>query len=439
MIALFLKSFAVPTLLILLLAVLRAALGKKIPRRLFCILWQAAVLRLLIPVSFGLPVLPPEELELVQTQTAAVTEFHVLPWKWETLFTFIYILGIVFLALRFCTEHMRTMNRCKFSLPLSVRAGEIKSRIGLKRNVDIRTCEETPTPFTYGIFRPVVILPKGLEGESVRHILAHELVHVRRLDVLWKLLFAIALCIHWVNPAVWLLYLISERDMELTCDDEAVEKLLLSPSAYAMTLISMEERLLDPGAAAFGKKPVRERVERLIGGVSRPAMGAAAGFAAVIIAAAFFTTIEHMPPRVVYVTVNEQTAEATDNIPMTENYIAGESSKVYETDSSGSIAAEYDTALEEAVYTFIVTRDASGSYEAAELAEDTFWEEASYTAADGTYITRSYSFSVMPDDIARTEPEYRISVADADYRDNAASDTVLYVNDYVMVVTADSE
>jgi beta-lactamase regulating signal transducer with metallopeptidase domain len=100
-------------------------------------------------------------------------------------------------------------------------------------------------PLTYGIWRPVILLPKIISSKDewrLKYILAHELVHIKRFDTLRKWLLAAALCIHWFNPLVWAMYVLANRDIELACDEAVVRAFgQTSRSQYALALIGMEE------------------------------------------------------------------------------------------------------------------------------------------------------------------------------------------------------
>ena len=74
------------------------------------------------------------------------------------------------------------------------------------------------------------------------YVLEHELVHIRRLDALWKPLLALTACVHWFNPLAWAMYVLANRDMELRCDEAVIRRFGAdSRSAYALALLSMEE------------------------------------------------------------------------------------------------------------------------------------------------------------------------------------------------------
>lgn len=88
----------------------------------------------------------------------------------------------------------------------------------------LRQSDQISTPLTYGVLRPVILMPKNTDWDitlHIQYILSHEHVHICRFDALMKLVAALVLCIHWFNPFVWVLYFLYNRDLELTCDESA--------------------------------------------------------------------------------------------------------------------------------------------------------------------------------------------------------------------------
>lgn len=78
-----------------------------------------------------------------------------------------------------------------------------------------------------------------------------------------KLIMIAAVCVHWFNPLVWVMYLLFNRDIELACDEQVVRRCgQTSRSAYAMALISMEETRSGPSLLCnnFSKNAIEERV-----------------------------------------------------------------------------------------------------------------------------------------------------------------------------------
>lgn len=136
----------------------------------------------------------------------------------------------------------------------------------LRRKMSIRQSDRIISPLSYGILHPVILMPKTTDWSDTRqlwYILEHEYIHIQRFDVLTKLVMAAALCIHWFNPFVWVMYLLFNRDIELSCDETVIRRFGENTrSAYAMTLISMEEKKsgLSPLYNSFSKNAIEERI-----------------------------------------------------------------------------------------------------------------------------------------------------------------------------------
>ena len=74
-------------------------------------------------------------------------------------------------------------------------------------------------------------------------VLTHEMAHIRRFDALSKLLLAVAACLHWFNPLVWVMLVLANRDLELSCDAAVVRLYGAEARApYARTLLELEAR-----------------------------------------------------------------------------------------------------------------------------------------------------------------------------------------------------
>ena len=140
----------------------------------------------------------------------------------------------------------------------------------LRRPLAIRQCDRISTPLTYGLLRPVILVPKSADWsdeEAMSYVLTHEYVHVRRLDGAAKLVLAAALCLHWWNPLVWVMYVLANRDLELSCDEAVVREFGVETRAvYARTLIRMEENRSHriPLVSHFSKNAIEERIRAIM-------------------------------------------------------------------------------------------------------------------------------------------------------------------------------
>ena len=100
------------------------------------------------------------------------------------------------------------------------------------------------SPLTFGVLRPDILVPKKTDWTdetALRYVLEHEFVHIQRFDVLSKLLLIAAVCVHRFNPLVWVMYVLANRDLELSCDETVLRRFGGDiRAAYARVLIRME-------------------------------------------------------------------------------------------------------------------------------------------------------------------------------------------------------
>ena len=183
----------------------------------------------------------------------------------------IWGIGAAALGLYFVVGYWRATREFDMSLPVEHPfCGEWlrrqKEKMPLRRQIRIRQFDRIGTPLTYGVRKPTILLPNQTleeQPKTLTYILTHEYVHIRRFDCVSKLLLSAALCLHWFNPLVWVMYVLANRDLELSCDEMVLRLLgIENRSAYAMALLEMEEKRSGFGAlySAFGKNAIEERI-----------------------------------------------------------------------------------------------------------------------------------------------------------------------------------
>ncbi len=121
-------------------------------------------------------------------------------------------------------------------------------------------------PFSLGVFSPRIYLPAGLQSGEQELILRHERAHIRRKDAVFKLLSLAALCLYWMNPLVWLAFSLAMEDMEVSCDEAAVQGLSAAQKAdYAALLLRMTaKRGMPQFSLCFGEGNARGRIKRVL-------------------------------------------------------------------------------------------------------------------------------------------------------------------------------
>lgn len=123
------------------------------------------------------------------------------------------------------------------------------------------------SPFVMGLIRPKIYLPSALSEQEQGYIILHEQHHIRRGDHLAKALAFIALCIHWFNPLVWVAFILSSKDMEMSCDEAVVKKLGEDIRAdYSASLLSLAtgRHIIAGTPLAFGEGDTKSRIKNIL-------------------------------------------------------------------------------------------------------------------------------------------------------------------------------
>ena len=126
--------------------------------------------------------------------------------------------------------------------------------------------DRVPTPFVLGLVRPRIFLPASLTEEERPYILLHERYHIKRWDHIVKLLYFMALCIHWFDPFVWLAFALAGRDMEMRCDEAVLRQAGTDIRAdYAASLLQLATGQHLPSLPlAFGEGDTGGRIRNLL-------------------------------------------------------------------------------------------------------------------------------------------------------------------------------
>ena len=143
-------------------------------------------------------------------------------------------------------------------------------------------CEAISTPAVTGLFHPTLLLPhEGYDLNELRYILRHELCHLKRRDMLLKLVLLAANAMHWFNPVVYLMLRQADEDIELACDSAATDGLdRAERAAYSRTLLAAVQshvRAL-PATTCFGGtvERLKRRITNVLGAQKKRGLGVVA-------------------------------------------------------------------------------------------------------------------------------------------------------------------
>jgi beta-lactamase regulating signal transducer with metallopeptidase domain len=123
-------------------------------------------------------------------------------------------------------------------------ASDLALVLGLRRVPELRAGPAVARPMLVGAFRPAILLPVAMLGDprsiaALRPILAHELAHVRRGDLLWGAVAGLVRALFFFHPAVWLAHREALVAREAACDALALGASGVRPSEYGRILLEI--------------------------------------------------------------------------------------------------------------------------------------------------------------------------------------------------------
>ena len=260
--------------------VLRVILRDRLPGWVRCALWGVAGVRLLFPVSWesivslipsaepvppaittapvpsvnvGIPVVDAVINPVISQTMTPTPEYSVNPMQIAVAVgTAVWLVGVAAMLIYYVISTVRLHRRLAVSIPY-------------RDNVYL--CDHLPGPILVGVFRPRIYIPSGTDPKLYPHILAHEGNHLKRGDHVWKPLGFLLLSIYWINPLLWVAYVLLSRDMERACDEKTINGMSEDERiAYYLALVACSERKPTrqlPNPVGFGEHKIIERVKHM--------------------------------------------------------------------------------------------------------------------------------------------------------------------------------
>lgn len=111
----------------------------------------------------------------------------------------------------------------------------------IQSTIKIIISANATSPMVMGFLNPVVVLPDAQFNENeLTMILSHELIHIKRGDLIIKMVVMIAQAINWFNPSIYLLSRQINSYCELSCDEKVVQKMdTESRKSYGETILTV--------------------------------------------------------------------------------------------------------------------------------------------------------------------------------------------------------
>lgn len=237
-------------------------------------LWGLVLIRLLVPVSFGVSpvsvmnavpntvskaVLParesafphavpegatpeppspgaPERTSTRANSQDGVVNAYTGAISWRFVAKVVWLTGLAAVGLFLLITNLRFSARLKGDR-------EMTGISGYPLPVYVSSLVETPCMF--GLFRPAIYVTQEVRRDEtlLRHVLEHEATHYYHGDHIWAVLRGVCLALHWYNPFVWSAASLSMQDAELACDESTIERIGdESRVDYGRSLIAMTSK-----------------------------------------------------------------------------------------------------------------------------------------------------------------------------------------------------
>ncbi len=140
-------------------------------------------------------------------------------------------------------------------------------RFAYKDRRNIYLCEDINIPFILGVTKPVIYLPENINEDDKMYIVRHENVHIKRLDYIIKPICFLICIIHWFNPLVWISFILMNKDMEMSCDEEVIKSLgsqYKKDYSKALLNFAIKENNYSMVAVLFGEKEPENRIMNIL-------------------------------------------------------------------------------------------------------------------------------------------------------------------------------
>ncbi len=253
---------------------------KKAPKAISVAMWSLVGIRLIFPISFEsafslIPSTKPIPEDIVYSQKPAIDSGvevinNVVNPVLTQNFTptvgasvnplqvvnyvasFVWIIGVIAMLVYVLISYLKIHR-------------QVREAVSLRDNIMI--CDRVETPFMFGVIRPKIYLPSGMDFSDADYVIAHENAHLQRHDHWWKPLGFLLLAVYWFNPVLWVAYILLCKDIEIACDEKVLKTMgtqVKKPYSNALINCSVSQKMIAACPLAFGEVSVKERVKNVL-------------------------------------------------------------------------------------------------------------------------------------------------------------------------------
>lgn len=174
---------------------------------------------------------------------------HVLnTFNHNTLIFFIWLTGsLAFLLLimqrRYFYHSMQKNATTVINPDIAKYLEFLKCKYKISRSIKLLVSKTQIPPFTFGVLKPVIILPGHIQhnklSDEIKAILAHELVHIKKYDAIWIFLLGLVQAVYFFNPVVWITIKRLNFIREIRCDHYVLKNDIIRPALMGKVLLHL--------------------------------------------------------------------------------------------------------------------------------------------------------------------------------------------------------
>ena len=287
-----------------LLVIIARLLIKNMPKWIRYFLWLIVLLQLVLPVSIPTPLsiynLIPESIVHIDTVDEAkytyAEENYGIDTNTEVSYVYIvdensdasnqaitetdhnYFESVTYLPTEVVSYHNNGTVSFEFIWILGIVGfityfviSSVKLRKILNEAVivdkNIWACDNVDSPFVLGVFNPRIYLSSSMDPKHMDYVIMHEKMHLRSKDQILKYMAFFLLMIYWMNPAIWIAYILFCRDIEYICDENVIKNLETDDRiAYTKALLacSTQKKKVYISPVAFGEIGIKNRIKSVL-------------------------------------------------------------------------------------------------------------------------------------------------------------------------------
>ncbi len=234
----------------------------KLPVAIEYALWCMVLVRLVLPIDFSIDYSLGYfshhffKTELPELLTSSrfwgdwlqAPVFEESEFSWMKLFVAVWLLVAGLISFKYLALKIKLSKLLAKAHPiedpwLDKTIKHWRREFGILRQIILIDSDDFLSPFTFGLFTPVIFIPSDLikdkDHKILEPIIAHELAHIKRLDAAWLVFQNILQILYCFNPMVWLIVRRLNSLREEICDQKVLSQNKINASDYGESLLKV--------------------------------------------------------------------------------------------------------------------------------------------------------------------------------------------------------